>query len=202
MDAGTVSIRSVFGQDRRLVVPLFQRPYVWTQSLQWEALWEDIRGVAERQEQGLKVRPHFLGAIVLDQQPGPLGKLETRLIIDGQQRLTTIQIILEACVDVCNSLGLDRHQRAFIKLTRNDDPMNSDPDEEFKVWPTQVDRDAFRAVMRSESVEQVGAGLKKRELRSIRKHPIFLGYQYFYTEILSWVRAAENVGGIPGRCAA
>ena len=46
MDAGTLSIKDIFGPDRRLIVPLFQRPYVWTRELQWEPLWDDIRSVA------------------------------------------------------------------------------------------------------------------------------------------------------------
>ncbi len=48
MDAGTLSVRKIFGQDRRHVVPLFQRPYVWTREVQWEPFWEDIRALADR----------------------------------------------------------------------------------------------------------------------------------------------------------
>jgi hypothetical protein len=38
----------VFMQPQRLVVPLFQRPYVWNEENQWEPLWHDVIRVAER----------------------------------------------------------------------------------------------------------------------------------------------------------
>ena len=44
----TLSIKTIFGQDRQYLVPLFQRPYVWNQVEQWEPLWEDVRSLADR----------------------------------------------------------------------------------------------------------------------------------------------------------
>src|SRR5271169_6829423 len=151
MDAGTLSIKTVFGQDRRHLVPLFQRPYVWKREVQWEPLWDDIRSVAERLHADQPTRPHFLGAVVLDQIRKPTGHLECRLLIDGQQRLTKIQIVLAAFADLCETLGQEKYHKALVKLTRNDDPMSEDPDEKFKVWPTNVDRDHFHRVMNAES---------------------------------------------------
>ncbi len=57
----------IFNQPQRLVVPLFQRPYVWSKETQWEPLWDDIRTVAERQwlRPMDRLAPHFLGAVVL-----------------------------------------------------------------------------------------------------------------------------------------
>jgi uncharacterized protein DUF262 len=59
----------VFMQPQRLVVPLFQRPYVWNEENQWEPLWNDVVRVADRVlNQPLeKHHPHFLGAVVLQQ---------------------------------------------------------------------------------------------------------------------------------------
>lgn len=73
-------------------------------------LWEGLRLVVdelmqrqaeatdkfERDEAQLETSPHFLGAIMLDQQSTPTQKLETREIIDGQQRLITLQVLLSA----------------------------------------------------------------------------------------------------------
>src|SRR6266446_6434948 len=101
MDSNIIPIGKVFGQDRRLIVPLFQRPYVWNREDQWEPLWSDILNVVDRAMEGRQEKPHFLGAIVLDAQRRPLGHLETRLIIDGQQRLTTLQLLFEAFCDIC-----------------------------------------------------------------------------------------------------
>lgn len=88
----------VFMQPQRLVVPLFQRPYVWNEENQWEPLWNDIVRVAERllAEPHKKHFPHFLGAVVLQQVQSPTGLMQERTIIDGQQRLTTLQLLLDS----------------------------------------------------------------------------------------------------------
>lgn len=82
-------------QPQRLVVPLFQRRYVWNQESQWEPLWDDVVRVAERllQHPHSRPQPHFLGAVVLQQIQNPVGLMQTRTIIDGQQRLTTLQLL-------------------------------------------------------------------------------------------------------------
>ena len=62
----------VFMQPQRLVVPLFQRPYVWNEENQWEPLWDDITRVADRVLTPTdRHQPHFLGAVVLQQLPTP-----------------------------------------------------------------------------------------------------------------------------------
>ena len=57
----------VFMQPQRLVVPLFQRPYVWNEENQWQPLWDDVVRVTERllKRPHEKQQPHFLGAVVL-----------------------------------------------------------------------------------------------------------------------------------------
>src|SRR6187551_3094967 len=88
----------VFMQPQRLVVPLFQRPYVWNEENQWEPLWNDIVRVADRLliAPQAKHYPHFLGAVVLQQIQSPTGLMQERTIIDGQQRLTTLQLLLDS----------------------------------------------------------------------------------------------------------
>ena len=93
----------VFMQPQRLVVPLFQRPYVWNEENQWEPLWNDLVRVADRLivEPHVKHFPHFLGAVVLQQIQSPTGLMQERTIIDGQQRLTTLQLLLSALHGHC-----------------------------------------------------------------------------------------------------
>lgn len=88
----------VFMQPQRLVVPLFQRPYVWNEENQWDPIWNDVVRVADRvlKRPTDKHHPHFLGAVVLQQVQRQTGQLQERTIIDGQQRLTTLQLLLDA----------------------------------------------------------------------------------------------------------
>lgn len=192
MDTGKLSVRKIFSQDRRHVVPLFQRPYVWERERQWEPFWGDIRALAERLAEGKKPRPHFLGAIVLDQLATPTGRVETRLVIDGQQRLTTLQIFLEAFCDLCHELGHEKHYKSLLRITRNDDPMSEDEDEAFKVWPTNVDQTHFRRVMLCQSPaelrNQYGVG-KQDEVG----HAIGDGYLYFVEAVRAWLTSDTSL---------
>jgi hypothetical protein len=192
MDSNTLPIGKVFGQDRRLIVPLFQRPYVWNREDQWEPLWSDILNVATRVMENRQDKPHFLGAIVLDAQRRPLGHLETRLIIDGQQRLTTLQLLFEAFCDICADTNQERYHRALLKLTRNDDPMSDDPDDVFKVWPTTVDQNDFRRVMMAPSRTDVLAEYGKPATAESTGHRIADCYLFFYNEIMEWLKPEED----------
>jgi uncharacterized protein with ParB-like and HNH nuclease domain len=105
MDAKPRSLKDIFDAQCRYMVPLYQRPYVWRQAEQWDPLWEDILAVAERYLRQEAFRPHFMGAVVLEQLNTATGTLDLRQIIDGQQRFTTLQIVIEAACDVCDTLG-------------------------------------------------------------------------------------------------
>ena len=54
--------QAVFMQPQRLIVPLFQRPYIWNEEQQWEPLWDDVVRVAERvlEQPQAKHQPHLL----------------------------------------------------------------------------------------------------------------------------------------------
>ncbi|MFG0314592.1 MAG: DUF262 domain-containing protein, partial [Phycisphaerales bacterium] len=188
MHAGTLSVKDIFGRDCRYAVPLFQRPYVWSVKSQWRPLWQDITRLAEVIVEGDEPRPHFLGAIVLDQIPHPAGHLEKRLVVDGQQRLTTLQILLEAFADVCVESSVEPYDRALLRLTRNDDPISNDPDEEFKVWPTNADRTHFRAVMRASGPAEVLDHFGRSRGAKWVDHPIGDAYLFFHRSVDAWLR--------------
>src|SRR4051812_25824261 len=139
----------VFMQPQRLVVPLFQRPYVWNQESQWEPLWNDVVRVAERvlSQPTDKHHPHFLGAVVLQQVQRQTGQMQERTIIDGQQRLTTLQLLLDALHTELMSIQALPPAMRINPLITNAEPFCSKPEDRFKVWPTNRDRPAFNAVM-------------------------------------------------------
>lgn len=161
MKADTLDLKDIFRKDTRYVVPRFQRPYVWNQEEHWQLLWEDLRLVVdelmERQaeaadqfeldEAQLETSPHFLGAIVLDQQSTPTQKLETREIIDGQQRLITLQVLLSAAHSVSTELDSEESASMFEKLMYNDSDLIRDETDRLKVWPIEADQVAFTDVM-------------------------------------------------------
>jgi hypothetical protein len=153
------SIGQIFGVQTRYTVPLFQRPYVWSQDAQWDPLWDDVEALADRVMTPPAHKPiagHFLGTVVLEQVEGPVLALPRRQVIDGQQRLTTLQVLLKAAQDVLSAVAeqVTVHDAATVyraagqlsQLTRN----GFATDEEcYKVWPTNDDRAPFAQVMDS-----------------------------------------------------
>lgn len=156
MQAEPLTVKKLFQKDVRYVIPPFQRPYVWTQEEQWEPLWTDVRSAAERYLDALSEtggdRPkaergtgtHFLGALVLQQELTASAEIETRTVIDGQQRITTLQILVDAAQEALEELGDRPEAGRLSRLVLN---AFADGDDMFKVWPTTTDQAAFRAAM-------------------------------------------------------
>lgn len=148
-----LTVQELFSRERRFLIPLFQRSYVWNQEDQWEPLWEDIlkRTTAHLERIGKdvegKVRSHFLGAIVLNVASIQGRGISRSDVIDGQQRLTTLQIFLAALRDASEALeAAPEDIKLFRRLTRNPD-CEPGSDEIHKVWPTNSDRHSFTQVM-------------------------------------------------------
>lgn len=189
MQPSYISVMNVFTQQTRYTVPLFQRPYVWKKEDQWQPLWDDVRAAAERvlNAQGKPVSSHFLGTVVLDQTLNPTFSLPRREVIDGQQRLTTLQLVLKAAEHAIDELRstvacdeaatrtVDIASRQIAPLTSN--PAYADEEERYKVWPTNEDRPAFRDVMDS----AISEGPKLPESRMAQ------AYCYFREEFRGWL---------------
>lgn len=173
--------QQVFFVPQRLIVPLFQRPYVWSKEHQWEPLWDDVRRLAEKRLAGDNQSTHFLGAVVLQQQPNHVGDLAIRTIIDGQQRLTTLQILLDAIHGEVAHLGLDRLATRLRNLTENGDEFIQDSEERFKVWPTNRDRPAYMEVMTAAPPVDHGS-LATHSSRLAKAH------EFFTTSVNEWLR--------------
>jgi hypothetical protein len=164
VQADTYTIKEILVGERRFVIPPYQRPYVWERTRQWEPLWADVQDTVgrlaeSRQEAFAKgadappsdeqVAPHFLGAIVLDQLATPAGEIDRRAVVDGQQRLTTTQLLLRGLLDALDAREeVPSNLRSQLaKLVRNDEDVVTTPDTRFKVWPRRAERDLFRAAM-------------------------------------------------------
>ena len=93
MEAGKRTINDIFNGNRVLEIPFFQRSYVWTEA-QWERLLEDMETVSSIN------KPYFLGSVILKQQQTNTGNNvgDRRTLIDGQQRLTTLNLMLKVLI--------------------------------------------------------------------------------------------------------
>jgi hypothetical protein len=179
----------VFMQPQRLIVPLFQRPYVWNEDNQWEPLWGDVVRLARRllSDPGAQHHPHFLGAVVVQQLQNPVGTMQERTIIDGQQRLTTLQLLLDALHAELIAVGAEQPARRIETLVMNPPPFWERQEDRFKVWPTNRDRQAFNAVMAADpplAYDAIGHGGSR----------IVQAHEYFAERAREWLAAdQENI---------
>ena len=140
--------QSLFLQQVRYEIPAFQRPYVWRQGEQWEPLWDDVEQLAQSILEDGETKSHFMGAVVLQQIPHPSGTIERRIVVDGQQRITTLQLLMDAIQEVLENREHTHPAKRLADLVENrEEYRDGNPDNAFKVWPTVFDRVAFRHAM-------------------------------------------------------
>ena len=178
-----LSVDRLFSSNVQYRIPIYQRRYVWTKA-NWSTLWEDIKEKTKLRIDGSS-RQHFTGSIVAwpNENQGEIPKFE---IIDGQQRLTTFQIILCVIRDICTSKeysqnmvlqgiaeSAERHvknERHLINVT------GADRLDQYKLLPTEHDETAFRKVVNSSN-------------RDFDKHLIYKAYDYFRKKIQHYVKS-------------
>lgn len=107
MDAGKKKINDILNGNRQLVIPFFQRSYVWKEDL-WERFLESMEQVSKDEKE------YFLGSIILKQLSTATSSTigDVRTVIDGQQRLTTLALFLKA---LCYKTGkIRKFENMFI----------------------------------------------------------------------------------------
>ena len=164
MKADFVSIHDLFGNNVQYRIPLFQRKYVWDND-QWIPLWMDIIDKSVRNEGHVKDerQKHFTGSIVIRPLSVGLSEVPKFEIIDGQQRLTTFQIILCALRDICcqsgnsdlakaadryiQNKGLVEDTSVSLLLPEGATDEQDQSDEKYKLIPNEVDRKSLQSVI-------------------------------------------------------
>ena len=177
---------AIFGQPQRFLVPLFQRPYVWNEEQQWEPLWKDLERVATRllQNPSNNHEPHFLGAVVLQHVQNRVGELQERMVIDGQQRLTTLQILLDALHNELHRIEAVAPSGRLEYLIQNDKRFCRADEDRYKVWPTNRDRPAFNEVMSAPNPVDYKS-LKHKSAKLV------LAHRFFSEQARAWLDAGD-----------
>jgi uncharacterized protein with ParB-like and HNH nuclease domain len=136
VEASPAKVIQYFNGEKQNLIPLFQRAYTWDET-QWSTFWQDLLVQYEEGEGGI----HFMGAIVsLPARSVPVG-VSKFSIIDGQQRLTTVSVLLCALRDLLNTNSAARIQEVYLtnKFREVEDTL--------KFVPTQADREAYQAII-------------------------------------------------------
>lgn len=204
MDAKTYPLQDILKPERRYVIPTFQRDYEWTLDGQWRLLFEDLESTADRLlevrnsgDDGSKLKakeqsvsPHFLGAIVCAGLPFSTGGVALRSVIDGQQRLTTVQLLIRGLADVLAESASERTKTVRRMLFNPDDVIESS-EEIYKLWPRRRDRDLWPIAM--------GDTVPDHDHAS--SHPYLKARRYFSNAAREYA-ASEDGAVDPGRLVA
>ena len=188
MDVHILNAGDLFNKKVRYVVPEFQRRYVWRKDEQWDLFWEDVCSVAEsyldkRTSLGdelkaqTETKPHFLGAIIIQQQPTTSKEPDKRVVIDGQQRLTTLQLLLDAIQWIC-----ERHDQSYFEdhaKNLSEFVINNNCKDEyiFKLWPSKTDQEVFVHVMDNE-----------RDAGDFKGSLIAQAHEFFQQKVTTWLK--------------
>jgi alkylated DNA nucleotide flippase Atl1 len=144
MRAHEVSFLDLVQGEKQFQVPLYQRTYAW-KIKQLEQLWRDLLDQAEALANPKGRSGHFIGSIVLAPSPSlSAGGVQRWLVVDGQQRLTTLMLALTAIKDHVREsepATADRIQRQYLVNEFRTG------DEHLRLLPTQADREVFRSLV-------------------------------------------------------
>lgn len=161
-------LRKILEGSVQFQVPLYQRTYSWRKP-QHQRLWEDVIKLADDRLDSPSVT-HFIGSLVLTPSPSSNpGSTSEFLVVDGQQRLTTLTILLAAIRDHRAETEDQSHRDRINEQFLMNKWATGQP---LKLLPTQKDREEYEACIRSTPL----AG---------SSHAIGSAYRYFRAELLS-----------------
>lgn len=144
MHAQETTFSKLVQGEKQFQVPLYQRTYSWGEE-ELKRLWDDVTELVEDRLGGQSPAAHFLGSVVL--APGRItaGGMQRWLVVDGQQRLTTLMLAFAALRDRHRERGDSSRMKAErihnLLLVNSYQP----GDDHYRLLPTQADREAFAA---------------------------------------------------------
>ena len=138
MKAEAMSL-TFLGNEGLVKIPFFQRGYVWDIT-NWEDILIDLLDFE---------KSHFLGSLILKQQEKLTGKPNQVLVIDGQQRLTTLSILLRA---LYNSFDKETQKNSEISIRNYLFFKKNQTDKDYlvKIEHSKIDKKYFQKVINND----------------------------------------------------
>ncbi|TAG46811.1 MAG: DUF262 domain-containing protein [Betaproteobacteria bacterium] len=200
MKPAKTSAIDLYSSPIQYAIPVFQRGFVWTLERQVSLLWEDIEDATERTlereavsatvapNQLAPLQKHFLGSVVLTPVRNAFGRAQMLEVIDGQQRITTLHLLLLAFKHVAASnADLSQLDAMLKQLLVNAGPYTEQEDS-FKVWPTQSGRAEIAALHQAANASAVCAAYPARKDNKRQPRPLLVeAYLYLHQMILAYL---------------
>ena len=204
MQPNKTTVTGLFSTPHQYQIPIFQRGYVWTLEKQVGPLWADIQDRADAllEQQALAMQgsaavmkplqKHFLGSIVMTPVPNAFGRAPAFEVIDGQQRSTTLQLLLLAFRQAAQQLPDSPIPQMLDGLIRNPGPYQRSEDH-YKVWPTQAGQEEMRRLSDAAAkVNELCAIYPARDGRRKIDRPLMVQtFLYLYQACLAYMRGLD-----------
>ncbi len=169
MQAQPKTIRDILHTGDQYIIPLFQRFYSWEKS-HWERLRMDIWALMENGAKPV----HFLGPLVCTQLQRLPGNVSAFQLIDGQQRITTLTILLAAIRDVARS--------------RNLDDFAEEVTEDYLLFKRKQGSDRYKVLPRLGDREVLTAMIEGHDMSGFSNSGVFEAWKYFHRHVQHWSR--------------
>jgi len=144
LSANKEKLQSFYMGQNQFVIPFFQRAYVWKAD-NWAELWENILEEYIEVKNGNPKSEHFIGTIIIKQRESEkVGSLEYDLI-DGQQRLTTICLLMRAFYDVTDDINIKNWIKTLLVF------IDSYGNENIRILHSKIDREYFQNLILDKS---------------------------------------------------
>ena len=185
MDTRRTTVSLAFPARIQYVVPSYQRNYVWTKADQWEPLWDDVMEVTRRVlGNEVNQEPHFLGTIITKPIAAGQSRLERWSVVDGQQRLTTLQLLIAAAHWAFTQHELTDLASMLAEYLFNQPASVRENHERYKIRHKSRDYRGFSAVV------ELGLGESSAEpSESTSNQRLVDCYKYFRAVVRKWLEA-------------
>lgn len=204
MQPSKTTVTGLFSTPHQYQIPIFQRGYVWTLEKQVGPLWSDIQDRADAllEQQGLvaqgaaatmkPLQKHFLGSIVMTPVPNTFGRAPAFEVIDGQQRSTTLHLLLLAFRQAALQLSSSPIPQMLDGLVRNPGPYQRSEDH-YKVWPTQAGQDEMQILNdAARTLQDLCGTYPARDGRRKVERPLMVqAFLYLHHACLAYLRGID-----------
>ena len=175
MDARKANIYKFLSGDKQYIIPVYQRIYSW-EIEECKRLWFDIVDMQKKNKNG-----HFVGSIVSITENDSPSDMSKFTIIDGQQRITTLMLLLLALRDYAfihreeKSINWKKINNSFLKNPDEDD------DSQYKLLLTETDKDILISL------------IEKRPIDENLNSRLISNYNYFFSNIKNMDLSLQDI---------
>ncbi len=183
MNAEAMSL-TFLGNEGLVRIPFFQRGYVWDIT-NWEDILTDLLDFE---------KSHFLGSLILKQQKKQTGKPKEVLVIDGQQRLTTLSVLLRATYnsfDEETQKNCESSLRNYLFFKKN----QTDKNYFVKIEHSKIDKKHFQKVINNDITEDEYNGIivENPATKTQSKHNKILQCFKYFSEKLNDIEENSRI---------